>query len=115
MNNNDARLVLFVQRWSNFGLTVSKIIILIFETAMASQQAPYITRHSDARRNGKAEGNVLFKWVSLKELIIMFVACCVVAMLMRTKDNVDFNIVLKDSINTNKYRNAKFPTRGEKL
>ncbi len=83
---------------------------------MAAQQAPYFTtRQPEPKRDVTAQENVVLKWVSLKELIFIFVACCVAAMLMRTRDNVDFNIVLQDTVNVQKYSNGKFPTRGEKL
>ena len=59
--------------------------------------------------------NPILKWVTFKELFFVFVACSVVAMLIRTQDKLEFSLVLKDSLNTEHFQNRKFPVRGEKV
>ena len=80
---------------------------------MDPSSSHHVAARHGAFRNRQESG--LFKWVSLKELLLIFVACSVVAMLIRTKDTVEFSVVLRDNIKTNLYTNGKSPSRKEKM
>ena len=57
----------------------------------------------------------VFKWVSLKELVFVFVACNVVAALLHDKDRLEFKPIWNQSLSTDSYLNKKFPLQGEKM
>ena len=57
----------------------------------------------------------VFKWVSLKELVFVFVACNVMAALLHDKDRLEFKPVWNQSLSTDSYQNKKFPLQGEKM
>lgn len=56
----------------------------------------------------------VLRWVSLKELVFVFIACNVVAALIRDQDRLEFRPVWNQSLTTENYANKKFPLRGEK-
>ena len=57
----------------------------------------------------------VFKWVSLKELVFVFVACNVMAALLHDKDRLEFKPVWNQSLSANSYQNKKFPLQREKM
>lgn len=61
------------------------------------------------------EERSLFKWVSLKELLFVFLACSIVAVLLRTQDILEFQPIWNNTLSTAQYKNQKFPVKGEKM
>lgn len=57
----------------------------------------------------------VLRWVSLKELVFVFLACNVVAALLRDNDRLEFKPVWNQSLTTERYSNRKFPLREEKV
>ena len=57
----------------------------------------------------------VLRWVSFKELVLVFIACNVVAGLLRVQDRLEFRPVWNVSLNTEHYANKKFPQRWEKM
>ena len=63
----------------------------------------------------RGEERSLFKWVSLKELLFVFLACSIVAVLLRTQDILEFQPIWNNTLSTEQYKNQKFPVKGEKM
>ena len=57
----------------------------------------------------------LFKWVSTTELVFVFMACTVAAVLLRTQDKLRFSLVWNDTLTMNSFGNKRFPTENEKM
>lgn len=70
--------------------------------------------HRTGTTTSQKDSNI-FKWVTYKELLFVFIGCCIAAMLIRSKDELDFSIVLNDKIDSSLYKNGKCPGRREKL
>ena len=61
----------------------------------------------------------VFKWVSFKEILFLFVSCSVLAFLLRSQDTIQFKLVLNittgEDVARENYANQKFPLKNEKL
>ena len=60
-------------------------------------------------------GNSLFQWVSVKELVFVFVVCSFGVLLFRAKDEFYFVPVWNENLELSDYTNSKFPMDNEKL
>ena len=65
--------------------------------------------------SGRRETPSLWKWISLREMVFVFLACCVGAVLFQTKDSVVFELSWQEKLDAYLYRNSKFPMNDEKL
>ena len=45
----------------------------------------------------------------------MFLACSIVAVLLRTQDILEFQPIWNNTLSTAQYKNQKFPVKGEKM
>ena len=61
------------------------------------------------------EKTTIWKWISVKEVVFVFMACSIGAALFRSKDNLQFENTWTQKIDTKLYRNAQFPFGDEKL
>ena len=57
----------------------------------------------------------LWKWISFKELLFIFLACCVAAVLFQSGDHSSFYLGWEVALDQNLYVNKKFPTETEKV
>ena len=57
----------------------------------------------------------LWKWVSLKEVVFVFLACSIGAALFRVRDSTMFQLAWEKKLDPLLYRNGKFPLPNEKL
>ena len=57
----------------------------------------------------------ILRWVTFKELVFVFIACNVVAGLLRVQDRLEFRAVWNHSLTTEHYSNKMFPHRMEKM
>lgn len=57
----------------------------------------------------------LWKWVSMKEVVFVFLACCIGAALFRVRDATMFHLAWEEKLDPLLYRNGKFPLNSEKL
>lgn len=72
----------------------------------ASQQPP--------RQQNESIDSFL-KWVSVKELVFVFLACSVVAVLLKNQDRLEFRVLWNESFSNEHYDNGKFPLEREKM
>ena len=56
-----------------------------------------------------------WKWVSVREVVFVFLVCSIGAALFRVRDTAMFQLSWEENINTLNYRNGKFPLTSEKL
>lgn len=57
----------------------------------------------------------LWKWVSMKEVVFVFLACSITAALFRVRDSATFNLAWEEKLDPLLYGNGKFPLNSEKL
>ena len=57
----------------------------------------------------------LWKWVSMKEVVFVFLACSIAAVLFRVRDTAKFHLSWEVKLDPLLYRNEKFPMNNEKL
>lgn len=77
------------------------------------QQLHELQGESERKRPELIES--VLRWVSFKELVFIFIACNVVAGLLRAQDRLEFRAVWNQSLSTEHYTNKKFPHRWEKM
>lgn len=70
---------------------------------------PHPTRRTSAARPS------LWQWVTSKELIFVFVACCLGVFLFRTRDTFQLMPVWREKLDKSYYANLEFPLDSEKL
>ena len=66
------------------------------------------------QRVSEREGT-LWRWISVKELVFIFLACSVGAALFRSRDSLNFDLAWQEPLDTRLYHNSKFPFAEEKL
>lgn len=72
----------------------------------AGQQSP---------RQQNEDINSLSKWVSVRELCFVFLACSVVAVLLKNQDRLEFRVLWNESFSAEHFGNGKFPLESEKM
>ena len=70
--------------------------------------------HGQGGKAAEREGT-LWRWISAKELVFIFLACSVGAALFRSRDNLGFEVAWQEPLDTKLYLNSKFPYENEKL
>ena len=55
------------------------------------------------------------KWVSMKEVVFVFLVCSIAAALFRVRDSAVFQLAWEERLDPLHYRNGKFPLTSEKL
>ena len=68
-----------------------------------------------SERPNRAQRPSLWKWVSMKEVVFIFLACSIAAALFRVRDATMFQLAWEEKMDTQLYRNGKFPLNSEKL
>lgn len=71
--------------------------------------------HGQGGRTVSEREGTLWRWISVKELVFIFLACSVGAALFRSRDNLNFDLAWQEPLDTKLYRNSKFPFDEEKL
>ena len=83
------------------------------------QQLPGELQQQELQGEGERKPTELvesvLRWVTFKELVFVFIACNVVAGLLRVQDRLEFKAVWNHSLSTEHYSNRKFPFRMEKM
>ena len=85
-----------------------------------SEHVP-VAKHTGGDAGGLSSGSQrserpsLWKWVSLKEVVFIFLACSIGAALFRVRDSSMFQLAWEEKLDTLLYRNGKFPLNNEKL
>ena len=59
--------------------------------------------------------DALLKWVSVKELLFVFLACSMAAVLLKNQDRLEFRVLWSQSFSNEYYENGKFPLEREKM
>ena len=65
--------------------------------------------------SGQQAKRTIWRWITTKELIFIFLACSIGAALFQTKDSVIFDLAWHERMDISLYQNGKFPTENEKL
>ena len=61
----------------------------------------------------KKDSNQPFKWVSIKELVFIFGACSVVAVLLHTQDQLELRAIWNDTLPVSHYKDIDELTRNQ--
>ena len=73
--------------------------------------SPATSQLSSQRAGAKG----IWQWVTSKELLFVFVACCLGVFLFRTKDSFQLLPVWKEVLDKSHFANNEFPHNDEKL
>ncbi len=75
-------------------------------------QAPAALR---SQGQGAREKATIWKWISAREVVFVFLTCSVGAALFRARDAVRFELSWHHILDTSLYKNGRFPFGDEKL
>lgn len=81
-------------------------------TEAVALQAPAPSR---SQGQGAREKHTIWKWISAKELVFIFLICSVGAALFRSRDNLRFVLSWQHVLDKGMYANGRFPFGEEKL
>lgn len=73
-----------------------------------------VHHEQSSRRVSEREGT-LWRWISVKELVFIFLACSVGAALFGSRDSLNFELAWQEPLDTKLYHNSKFPFDEEKV
>lgn len=82
------------------------------ETVVQTEAAPASQEGRERELRGSSR---LWRWISMREVVFIFLACSVGAALFQTRDNLQFELAWQEDLDVKLYKNSMFPFGDEKL